>query len=102
MAHPKRRQSKTRSRKRRTHYKAETPNVSTCSSTGQAHMFHRAHWYEGKLYYKGRVVMEKETAEACRSSLPEPIFQKDPPGHGRRGFFHIRWWPLVPPDRDGL
>ncbi|MEC7113765.1 MAG: 50S ribosomal protein L32, partial [Bacteroidota bacterium] len=56
--------SKTRSRKRRTHYKAETPNVSTCSSTGQAHMFHRAHWYEGKLYYKGRVVMEKETAEA--------------------------------------
>ena len=61
---PKRRQSKTRSRKRRTHYKAETPNVSTCSSTGQAHMFHRAHWYEGKLYYKGRVVMEKETAEA--------------------------------------
>ena len=64
MAHPKRRQSKTRSRKRRTHYKAETPNVSTCSSTGQAHMFHRAHWYEGKLYYKGRVVMEKQTAEA--------------------------------------
>jgi large subunit ribosomal protein L32 len=63
MAHPKRRQSKTRSRKRRTHYKAETPNVSTCSSTGQAHMFHRAHWYEGKLYYKGRVVMEKESAE---------------------------------------
>jgi len=27
-------------------------------------MFHRAHWYEGKLYYKGRVVMEKESVEA--------------------------------------
>jgi len=27
-------------------------------------MFHRAHWYEGKLYYKGRVLMEKEVAEA--------------------------------------
>ncbi|MCL4138862.1 UNVERIFIED_CONTAM: hypothetical protein GTU68_013610 [Idotea baltica] len=23
-------------------------------------MFHRAHWYEGKLYYRGKVVMEKE------------------------------------------
>ena len=61
MAHPKRRQSTTRSRKRRTHYKAETPNVvDLFQRRGRPHMFHRAHWYEGKLYYKGRVVMEKE------------------------------------------
>jgi len=25
-------------------------------------MFHRAHWHEGKLYYKGKVVMEREEA----------------------------------------
>lgn len=60
MAHPKRKQSKTRTRKRRTHYTAETPNVATCPTTGQPHLFHRAHWFEGKLYYKGNVVMEKE------------------------------------------
>ena len=62
MAHPKHRQSKTRTRKRRTHYKAEATNVSTCPTTGQPHMFHRAHWHEGKLYYKGKVVMEREEA----------------------------------------
>jgi large subunit ribosomal protein L32 len=62
MAHPKRKISKSRGRKRRTHYKAETPNVVTCQTTGQPHLPHRAHWYEGKLYYKGKVVMEKENA----------------------------------------
>jgi len=25
-------------------------------------MFHRAHWHEGKLYYRGKVVMEKAEA----------------------------------------
>jgi large subunit ribosomal protein L32 len=25
-------------------------------------LFHHAHWHEGKLYYKGRVVAEKEVA----------------------------------------
>lgn len=63
MAHPKRKQSKTRSRKRRTHYKAELPTVATCTATGQSHLYHRAHWFEGKLYYRGRVVMEKDSAE---------------------------------------
>ena len=62
MAHPKNRQSSTRTRKRRTHYKATAPNVSTCPTTGQPHMFHRAHWHEGKLYYKGKVMMEREEA----------------------------------------
>ncbi|MCH1402248.1 MAG: ribosomal protein L32, partial [Schleiferiaceae bacterium] len=30
-----------------------------CPTTGEAHLYHRAHWHEGKLYYKGKVVMEK-------------------------------------------
>jgi large subunit ribosomal protein L32 len=63
MAHPKHRISQTRQAKRRTHYKIEAPNVATCPTTGQPHLMHRAHWYEGKLYYKGKVVAEKETAD---------------------------------------
>lgn len=62
MAHPKRRQSTTRRDKRRTHYKATEPTLAVDSTTGETHLFHRAHWYEGKLYYKGKVVMEREEA----------------------------------------
>lgn len=62
MAHPKRKISKTRRDKRRTHIKAVSPQIATCPTTGEAHIFHRAHWSEGKLYYKGKVVMEKDTA----------------------------------------
>jgi large subunit ribosomal protein L32 len=64
MAHPERRQSTTRRDKRRTHYKAEVPTIAICSITGEAHLYHRAYWHEGKLYYKGKVVMEKEEAAA--------------------------------------
>ncbi len=63
MAHPKRKISKTRRDKRRTHYKAEKPTLSTCSETGETHLRHRAHWHEGKLYYRGKVVMESEVVE---------------------------------------
>ena len=63
MAHPKRKQSKTRRDKRRTHYKAVAP-VALCGVTGEAHLYHRAYWHEGKLYYKGKVVLEKEEAAA--------------------------------------
>lgn len=62
MAHPKRKISKQRRDKRRTHYKASDQQISTCSTTGETHLYHRAHWHEGKLYYKGNVVMEKEAA----------------------------------------
>jgi len=62
MAHTKRKTSKTRRDKRRTHYKAETQQIATCPTTGEAHLYHRAHWSEGKLYYKGKVVMEKEAS----------------------------------------
>jgi large subunit ribosomal protein L32 len=64
MAHPKRRQSSTRRDKRRTHYKAEVAQIATCPVTGQAHLYHRAYWHEGKLYYRGNVVIDKTDAVA--------------------------------------
>jgi large subunit ribosomal protein L32 len=33
--------------------------IAKDTTTGEAHLMHRAHWFEGKLYYKGKVVMEK-------------------------------------------
>ncbi|MBK8845881.1 MAG: 50S ribosomal protein L32 [Bacteroidetes bacterium] len=58
MPNPKHKHSKSRRDKRRTHYKAEAPTLSVCPTTGETHLRHRAHWLDGKLYYKGRVVME--------------------------------------------
>ena len=60
MAHPKRKISKQRRDKRRTHVKASEQTIAICPTTGAPHLYHRAHWHEGKLYYKGNVVMEKE------------------------------------------
>jgi len=62
MAHPKSRISKQRKRKRRTHYKAESPNVHICEQTGEAHLRHRAYEHEGNLYYKGKLLVQNETA----------------------------------------
>ncbi|MCB0515489.1 MAG: 50S ribosomal protein L32 [Chitinophagales bacterium] len=58
MAHPKRRQSKTRRDKRRTHYKAALPNVAVCPATGEYHLWHRAYTIEGDLYYRGKKIVE--------------------------------------------
>lgn len=64
MAHPKRKISTTRRDKRRTHYKAKMPQIATDTTTGEAHLFHRAHWHEGKLYYRGQVLIDNtEDAE---------------------------------------
>ncbi len=63
MAHPKRKISKTRRDKRRTHYKSDLPNLATCPTTGTVHVYHRAYWVDGDLYYKGRLVMQKAEAE---------------------------------------
>ena len=60
MAHPKRKTSKTRRDKRRTHVKGTAKQLAVCPTTGEMHLPHRAHWHEGKLYYKGKVGMEKE------------------------------------------
>jgi large subunit ribosomal protein L32 len=58
MAHPKRKISKTRRDKRRTHYKATAPTLAKDSTTGEVHLMHRAHWHEGKLYYRGQVLID--------------------------------------------
>jgi large subunit ribosomal protein L32 len=63
MAHPKHKISNTRRDKRRTHYKAVAPTLATCPVTGTVHVYHRAYWVEGSLYYKGKVVMQKNEVE---------------------------------------
>lgn len=60
MAHPKRKTSKTRRDKRRTHYKAKPPQLATCQTTGEVHLYHRAYYVDGALYYKGKLVREAE------------------------------------------
>lgn len=64
MPNPKRRHSQQRGAKRRTHYKATAATWSVDSVTGESHLRHRAHWKEGKLYYRGRVVADKNPAAA--------------------------------------
>ena len=58
MAHPKRKISKTRRDKRRTHYKAVAPTLSLCSATGETHLRHRAYSVDGVLYYRGKQLVE--------------------------------------------
>jgi large subunit ribosomal protein L32 len=62
MPNPKRKHSKTRRDKRRTHYKATAANVAICPTTGEAHLMHRAYWHENKMYYKGKVVIDNAVA----------------------------------------
>ena len=57
MAHPKRKSSKTRTAKRRTHYKAIAPTLSTCSNCGASVLYHRVCNECG--YYKGKLAIEK-------------------------------------------
>jgi large subunit ribosomal protein L32 len=61
MAHPKRKISKSRRDKRRTHYKAEVPGLFTCKTTGAVHLAHRAYNVDGNLYYKGKLLIENTT-----------------------------------------
>jgi large subunit ribosomal protein L32 len=58
MAHPKRKISKSRRDKRRTHYKAVAPGLTTCKVTGAVHLQHRAYNVDGNLYYNGKLVIE--------------------------------------------
>ena len=64
MPNPKRKHSKQRRDKRRTHYKATPAQIATCPITGEAHLYHRAYWHEGKMYYRGQVVIDKSEAAA--------------------------------------
>jgi len=61
---PKNKTSRGRRDKRRTHYKAVVPQLANDATTGELHLYHRAHWHEGKLYYRGKVVLEKEVESA--------------------------------------
>jgi large subunit ribosomal protein L32 len=59
MPHPKRKHSKTRRDKRRTHDKIEKPTLAKCPVTGTIHVYHRAYYVDGDLYYKGKLVVSK-------------------------------------------
>ena len=60
MPNPKRKISKSRGRKRRTHYKAVAPTLSTCSNCGAPTLYHRVCGECG--YYRGKLAIEKNTA----------------------------------------
>ena len=55
MALPKRRQSKTRGRKRRTHYKSASTSIMKCPQCSETKMTHRACANCG--YYRGHPVI---------------------------------------------
>ncbi len=64
MAHPKSKISKQRKRKRRTHKNAPIPQIATCATTGEKHLFHHAYYDdEGNMYYRGRVLIPVEEEE---------------------------------------
>ena len=60
MAHPKRRQSKTRGRKRRTQYVAVAPTLAVCPNCGEFYVYHTVCAACG--YYRGKVAIVKEAA----------------------------------------
>ncbi|MEE8044586.1 MAG: 50S ribosomal protein L32 [Thermodesulfobacteriota bacterium] len=63
MALPKRKHSRSRSRKRRTHYKLIKPGISICQNCGEHKSPHRACPSCG--FYKGRTfIKEKQEVES--------------------------------------
>ena len=58
MAVPKRKKSKSKRNKRRTHQKLDAPNLSECPECGEAKLPHHACPACG--YYKGRKVIDTE------------------------------------------
>jgi large subunit ribosomal protein L32 len=60
MPHPKRRISKSRRDKRRTHDKAVASTLTTCSNCAAPVLYHRVCNECG--YYKGKVAIEKSVA----------------------------------------
>lgn len=57
---PKRRHSKQRGRKRRTHYKATLPTMSECSNCGEIKMLH--HICPACGFYCGEQILEGKEA----------------------------------------
>ncbi|MBI5539731.1 MAG: 50S ribosomal protein L32 [Bacteroidia bacterium] len=60
MPHPKRKHSKQRRDKRRTHDKAIAPTLATCSNCGATVQFH--HVCPECGFYRGKKAIEKEVA----------------------------------------
>jgi len=58
MAHPKRKTSKQRRDKRRTHFKATATKTATCPNCGATHEFHRVCPECG--FYRGQMAVEKD------------------------------------------
>ncbi|MFC5285177.1 50S ribosomal protein L32 [Pedobacter alpinus] len=58
MAHPKRKISKSRRDKRRTHYKATAPSLWLDKESGVVHLPHRAYNVDGNLYLRGKLLVE--------------------------------------------
>jgi len=63
MAHPKKRQTRAKRNKRRSHIKLRMPQIAIDPVTKEAHLYHRAHWHDGKLYYRGKVLYDPEAGE---------------------------------------
>jgi large subunit ribosomal protein L32 len=57
MPNPKRRHSKTRTAKRRTHQHAGIPAITLDTVTGETHLRHRAYKVGDDLYYNGKMVV---------------------------------------------
>ncbi|MEZ4740054.1 MAG: 50S ribosomal protein L32 [Flavobacteriales bacterium] len=64
MPNPKRRHSKTRTAKRRTHQNAAVPTLSKDPNTGETHLRHRAYKVGEDLYYNGKLVISGDEAAA--------------------------------------
>ena len=76
MAHPKSRVSKQRKRKRRTHYKATAPALTTCQTTGELHQPHRAYTDgEGNMYYNGNLLVKAPEIEVADEPTEEDADQ---------------------------
>ncbi len=60
MAHPKRKISKSRRDKRRTHKKMPIPNVVNCGNCGAAVLYHRVCGECG--HYRGQLAIEPKVA----------------------------------------
>ncbi len=60
MAHPKRKQSKTRTAKRRTHDKAVAPTLAICPNGGALLVYHTECGECG--YYRGKQAIVKDAA----------------------------------------
>ena len=75
MAHPKRRQSKTRTAKRRIHDKAVAPTLAICPNCGEWHVYHTVCGACG--YYRGKLAIEKEPIYrgkvASKSTIPKKL-----------------------------